>query len=349
MLSEPKPKGPWRITFDTNPDQCNLRCIMCEEHSKYNIDKKSINRTMDFRIIEEVIEDAVDYGLKVIIPSTMGEPLLYKNFIDLRNLIKQYNLKLNLTTNGTFPRLGVKKWAELILPIATDVKISINGTTKDVNESVMEGINFEKQINNITEFIQVRDEIRKEGKNFPTITFQTTFMEKNLNEMIDLLRTAIKLNVDRFKGHHLWVTHPELKDQSLKSHKSTIKKWNGIVEKIIKIAENERLKDGNKIYIDNIYPIYSSDKELLVPNNFLCPFLGREAWIAWDGTFNVCCAPDALRKSFGPFGNVKEEKFMDLWNSDKYRQLFENWGIYEVCKICNMRRPLNKIGVRNND
>ncbi len=304
---------------------------------------------MDFRIIEEVIEDAVDFGLKEIIPSTMGEPLLYKKFNDLINLIKRYNLKLNLTTNGTFPRLGVKKWANIILPVATDVKISINGASKDINETVMEGINFENQVNNISEFLQVRDEVRKEGKNFPTVTFQATFMEKNLNEIADLLRTAIKLNVDRFKGHHLWVTHPELEEQSLKSNESTIKKWNRIVEKIILIAENVRLKDGSKIKLDNIYPISSNDKELLVPTNFLCPFLGREAWIAWDGTFNVCCAPDALRKSFGYFGNVKEEKFMDLWNSDKYRQLFENWGIYHVCKICNMRRPLNKNGVRNND
>lgn len=195
----------------------------------------------------------------------------------------------------------------------------------------------------------MRDEVRNEGKNFPTVTFQATFMEKNLTEMTDLLRTAIKLNVDRFKGHHLWVTHPELKDQSLKSNESTIKKWNGIVEKLNNIVENERLKDGNKIFIDNIYPISSYDKELLVPNNFLCPFLGREAWIAWDGTFNVCCAPDALRKTFGYYGNVKEEKFMDLWNSDKYRQLVQNWGTYQVCKICNMRKPLNKTGVCNND
>jgi len=57
LLSENKLIGPWRITFDTNPDQCNLRCIMCEEHSNYNIDNKSIIRIMDFEIIEEVIED----------------------------------------------------------------------------------------------------------------------------------------------------------------------------------------------------------------------------------------------------------------------------------------------------
>ncbi len=31
-----KLSGPWRITFDTNPDDCNLSCIMCEDHSPYS-------------------------------------------------------------------------------------------------------------------------------------------------------------------------------------------------------------------------------------------------------------------------------------------------------------------------
>jgi hypothetical protein len=32
----PARPGPWRITFDTNPDTCNLRCVMCEEHSPHS-------------------------------------------------------------------------------------------------------------------------------------------------------------------------------------------------------------------------------------------------------------------------------------------------------------------------
>ncbi|KKM62297.1 hypothetical protein LCGC14_1523150, partial [marine sediment metagenome] len=76
---------------------------MCEEHSRYNSKKEKMNRIMDFKIIEEIIEDTVKYGLKEIIPSTMGEPLLYKGLKNLLDLIKRYKLKLNLTTNGTFP------------------------------------------------------------------------------------------------------------------------------------------------------------------------------------------------------------------------------------------------------
>ncbi len=341
-------RSPWRITFDTNPDQCNLHCIMCEEHSRYNSKKEKMNRIMDFKIIEEIIEDTVKYGLKEIIPSTMGEPLLYKGLKNLLDLIKRYKLKLNLTTNGTFPRLGVEEWGNLILPIASDVKISINGASKEVNEEIMEGINFKKQMENIKKFIQIRDRVRKKGINYPTLTLQATFMNKNLNEMPELLQIAIKMDIDRFKGHHLWITHPELEEESIRRRKIDIENWNNIVGKINLISEKEKLSNGNKIRVDNLYSI-STENDNLIPDNYVCPFLGKEAWIAWDGTFNVCCAPDDLRQSLGYFGNVKSTNFMNLWNSEEYQQLVDSWGNHKVCKICNMRRPLNKIREYGND
>ncbi len=334
---------PWRITFDTNPDQCNLHCIMCEVHSKYNKFSKKNNRVMDFQLIKEVLSSIPRKTLKQIIPSTMGEPLLYNRFKDLMELIKMSNLKLNLTTNGTFPGLGVQEWSNLIFPIASDVKISINGATKKANESIMEGVNFEKQMANIKICVETRDRIRKEGLNNPTITLQATFMKTNLYEMTGLLKTAIDMNIDRFKGHHLWITHLELEAQSLTKNLSTIKEWNKIVDKMKDIVEKKRLISGKKIKLENVYPIKEDNLTSLISDDFICPFLGREAWIAWDGTFNVCCAPDELRKSLGYFGNVKEKSFVDLWNSQQYRDLVNNWGSYDVCKACNMRRPIQNI------
>ena len=339
MLDSQKLRGPWRITFDTNPDQCNIHCIMCEEHSKYNRNKNKEIRIMDFDIIQKVIEESVNYGLKEVIPSTMGEPLLYKRFLSLIELIRKNDLRLNLTTNGTFPKLRVEKWAKLILPIASDIKVSINGVSKCTNESIMEGINPEAQLANIEVLLQVRDEIIENGINNPTITFQVTFMSRNLMELPDLLLKAIEMNLDRFKGHHVWITHPQIEKEFLKRNKEEITKWNLTVQKLHEIAEKYRLKNGSKIRLENVYPITSTNLSK-IPDKFKCPFLDQEAWIAWDGTFNVCCAPNQLRKSFGHFGNVKDVSFMKLWDSSRYNQLIENWGNHEVCKICNMRRPI---------
>jgi organic radical activating enzyme len=79
---------------------------------------------MDFAIIEKVVQAFLPLGLKEIIPSTIGEPFLYSRFEDFLKLAKKYNLKVNLTTNGTFPNGGVKKWLPLLLPVLSDIKFS---------------------------------------------------------------------------------------------------------------------------------------------------------------------------------------------------------------------------------
>lgn len=52
----------------------------------------------------------------------MGEPLLYEHFEDILALCAKHNVKLNLTTNGTFPKHGAREWAARIVPVTSDVK-----------------------------------------------------------------------------------------------------------------------------------------------------------------------------------------------------------------------------------
>ncbi|MDX1319603.1 MAG: hypothetical protein R3207_05450, partial [Oceanospirillum sp.] len=73
----------WRITLDTNPDFCNLHCVMCEDHSPYADSREERKRAgllrplMDVGLLERIVREAAAMGIREIIPSTMGEPLLY--------------------------------------------------------------------------------------------------------------------------------------------------------------------------------------------------------------------------------------------------------------------------------
>jgi MoaA/NifB/PqqE/SkfB family radical SAM enzyme len=71
-----------------------------------------------------------------------------------------------------------------------------------------------------------------------------------------------------------------------------------------------------------------------------CPFLGQEAWISALGRFDPCCAPDALRRTLGEFGNLHESSLMDIWNSDNYRLLVSSYRNRSFCLDCNMRKPV---------
>lgn len=341
-------QGPWRITFDTNPDDCNLRCIMCEEHSIYSTcqtnrkEEGRPRRRMDINLIRKVLREAKGSPLKEIIPSTMGEPLLYRDFDTIIELCHEFNVKLNLTTNGTFPRYGATKWAEKIVPIASDVKISWNGATKQTSELIMIGSNFEKRLQNVKEFIRIRDLIASEGGNFCRLTFQLTFMEIGLEELPDVIRLAASLGVNRVKGHHLWVFAQEMEKQNLRRNKEAILRWNEIVIKAQEVIEKERLPDGSKVILENIYPLDETANEELIREG-VCPFLGEEAWVSAEGRFNPCCAPDKERIKLGDFGNLYDLSLESIWTSNAYKELKNNYLQHKVCKNCNMRKKIDSL------
>ena len=78
------------------------------------------------RQVKDIFSQSEQLGIKEIIPSTMGEPLLYKEFDKIFELSQKHDIKINLTTNGTFPKKSVLEWAKLIVPNTTDIKISWN-------------------------------------------------------------------------------------------------------------------------------------------------------------------------------------------------------------------------------
>ncbi len=337
-------QGFWRITFDTNPNDCNLHCIMCEHHSKYSavetnrIAAGNPKAIMPIQLIRKVLASAKNSRLREIIPSTMGEPLLYENFPEFIELCKEFHVKLNLTTNGTFPLRGAIAWANLIIPVTSDVKISWNGATKKTQEKIMQGSNFEQGIQNIKDFVQVRNELASKSKNYCQITLQLTFMETNFCELEDIIKLAITLGVDRVKGHHLWINFEELTPLSLRRNSDSIAKWNEAVINIRNIVVKNRLSNGKLLKLAN-FEILDETATRNLSLDGVCPFLGKEAWIAPDGRFSPCCAPDLLRRKLGEFGNVNDKNVLDIWQNEAYQALIKNYMQNEVCVACNMRRP----------
>jgi glycosyltransferase involved in cell wall biosynthesis/MoaA/NifB/PqqE/SkfB family radical SAM enzyme len=340
-------QGPWRITFDTNPDTCNLRCVMCEEHSPHSslqavrMQENRPRRQMPIELLRRVVQQGAEMGLREIIPSTMGEPLLYEHFEEVIRLCVEHDLSLNLTTNGTFPRIGARAWAERLVPVASDIKVSINGATKATQESIMLGSRWEELLDNTRTLIRVRDDHEAEAGHRCRVTFQLTFQEANLKEIPDLIRLAIKLGVDRVKGHHLWSHFKEIEDQSLRRSSEAIRRWNKAVKSAREVAATYPLESGKRILLENIFPLSEASVEDIAPGG-ACPFLRHEAWVSAEGRFSPCCAPDEQRKALGNFGNLKDRSLRDIWTGEAYQDLASSYQDQPLCRACNMRRPVEK-------
>src|SRR5262249_52386850 len=144
-------------------------------------------------------------------------------------LCREHGVKLNLTTNGTFPRLGARAWAERIVPVTSDVKISWNGATADTHEAIMLGARWGTVLENARTFIAAREERAAAGGVGSRLPFQLLFLDSIFHGVAARVRLAAALGVDRVKGHPLWAHFDAIKGQSRRRDPAAIRRWNAAV------------------------------------------------------------------------------------------------------------------------
>jgi len=333
LSTHPTARGPWRLTLVTNPDDCNLACDMCECGAAR---RPGPPRRMDPALAERVVRDAAVAGLAEVIPSTMGEPLLWSGLDRLVDLCAELGLALNLTTNGTFPGRGAAAWAEKLVPVASDVKISWNGATPETAAAVMPGLDLARAIASARAFAAVRDARARPGRRC-RLSFQVTAQEANVGELAAIVRLAASLGVGRVKVNHLQPRFPALAARSLRRSPEALRRWNAAVAAMREAEEQVRLPSGERIALENVVALPEDPAAPLARGP--CRFVGREAWVHADGRFAPCPHPAAARGELGEFGSAAERRFGELWEGEELRRFVEGWEGNPICGECPFRRP----------
>ena len=188
---------------------------------------------MNFEIARAAIEKyAADRDasgkrlLREVIPSTMGEPLLYSHFDELLELCRALGIPLNLTTNGTFPgKWGSDAAMELLLRSCSDIKVSYLASEQ-----------FDGWKTNVEKLVKERDKLRGNADcakvdcvgnagaeadcartadvecadarvvsftsvepRVATVSLQVTLHKKNLQDVPELVSWASAIGIDRIK------------------------------------------------------------------------------------------------------------------------------------------------------
>ncbi len=204
-----------RITLLTNPDVCNLHCPLCFLNQRPDGRRVFGMGEMPFEIARGAIEkyaavrDASgSRELREVIPSTMGEPLLYSHFDELLEFCRAIEIPLNLTTNGTFPgKWGSEAGMELLLRSCSDIKVSCLASEQ-----------FDGWKANAEKLVRVRDRLREKtdctsvvGLNaetecagvaesrVATVSLQVTLHKKNLQDAPGVMSWASAIGIDRIK------------------------------------------------------------------------------------------------------------------------------------------------------
>ncbi|MCQ2108023.1 MAG: hypothetical protein MJZ05_04580 [Fibrobacter sp.] len=141
-------------------------------------------------------------SLREVIPSTMGEPLLYSHFNELLDLCKSLNVKVNLTTNGTFPGFwGTTEGMRKLLECCCDIKISTLASEQ------FDGwrANVEKLLNvrSTVENFAVGSAMENAVEFATTVSLQVTLHKENLMMIPEVIAWASAKGIDRIKWNRV--------------------------------------------------------------------------------------------------------------------------------------------------
>ena len=136
---------------------CNLKCIMCQ-----NTTMQRKTGLMSLEIIEQLLVEASENGIKKIALYTTGEPLIHPKFTEIVRLCKDYGFYTYTTSNGLL--LNSKKVFKLIEAGLDSIKISIDGADKETYEKIRVGGKFEKLLENLKMLKEARDQLNSDMK-----------------------------------------------------------------------------------------------------------------------------------------------------------------------------------------
>jgi MoaA/NifB/PqqE/SkfB family radical SAM enzyme len=330
---------PHRLTVVTNPDECNLACSMCATHAPEARVARGSRPAPPRRLsLRQVIAalDGAPPSLAEVIPSTRGEPLLWGGLPGLLHACAGRGLRLNVTTNGTFPGGGAEWWARRLVPACIDVKVSWEAASPDVDRALMGGRDPERALQDLRTLVRVRDEAATAGSPRCAVSLQVAAREENLAELPGLVQLAAAEGLDRVKVNHLQVHFPSLEVSSLRGSPASALRWNAEVRASRRVADGSPRRGGGRVVLQNFLELPEDGSR---PAPGACPFVGQEAWLEVDGRFLPCPAPAARRGALGEFGTLAEGTLAEAWEGEAWRELRAGWRDRAPCRDCAFRRP----------
>ncbi len=286
---------------------CNLRCIMCfRQHMKREI------RNLTLEELKKIVEQ-FPFLLRVHLQGS-GEPLLNRELFDMISYLKSKKVNVSFTTNTN---LITDAAVEKIANSGVDsIDISMDGATKETYEKIRKYGNFERFKDGLKKLIS----LRKKGVR---ITTNTVILKENLEELPKIVEIVHELgDVDEMTFidylDNYYIDTPNYKDTFLVKESEKRKE---VIEDTKKLAKKY-----------NIFAEFLKKENSKVRISCLWPWLS--CYINSDGSMVPCCS--ILDYSFG---NILKEKFLDIWNSEKYKEFrkrLNSKNLFPRCIGCDI-------------
>ncbi|MGB9719924.1 MAG: radical SAM/SPASM domain-containing protein [bacterium] len=309
--------------------RCNLKCEMCFE--KFAKVEQELRANDWLRIVDDVKK----FHSRIHISG--GESFVFTDIIKIIKHIKDNNLYLVITTNGTF----LEEYAEMLVKFRVDrVDISIDGP-EDVHDRIR-GVR-----GTFNKILRGLEKVNSVKKHLPVIKINSiiNFTEPETMKEIVALAQQYRASVSQF-------IYPfYLGKEAIQQHKKLLQDMLGREINYWCQASHYQPKSGDfgriqsvikelarKNVIIDVFPHFNAEQFNAYynsPRDFDnvykggCQAMWNTLTILPDGSIESC--PDYV------VGNINKEKSLDAWNNQamaELRKIIINKKFFSVCRAC---------------
>jgi MoaA/NifB/PqqE/SkfB family radical SAM enzyme len=135
-------------------DNCNATCIMCPRDKHEHGREHGI---MDQAKYERSIDEVVKLGAKKVVLTGFGEPMLDRRLEDKIAYAHGKGLSTYFITNGS--ALTPRRSRKLLESGLSEMRVSFYGMRPETYNAVMQGLDFDRTMKGVLEFLRLRDEL----------------------------------------------------------------------------------------------------------------------------------------------------------------------------------------------
>ncbi|MCP4220901.1 MAG: radical SAM protein [bacterium] len=300
---------------------CNHRCVFC---ALDYLEHKS--KTLDTEVLTASLQDMGKHGVKSVMFSGEGEPLVHRDLSLLVEKGKESGLDISITCNGV---LFSSDLAASVLPHLSWIKFSIDAGTPKTYAKI-HGTK-EDDFDVLMENIQNAVKIRRDGNYRVKIGTQLLLMEDNVREASLLAGRVKELGVD-YLVVKPYSQHPD-----------------SINRLAVAYAGLEELKESLKEFkTDGFQVIFREETMSKLGNSLPYPVChGLPFFTLIDASGNVIPCNMYYGKEGYYYGNLYEGSFSGIWEGERRKKVLEKMtcegteNCRENCRLDSINRYLD--------
>ncbi|MFC7329747.1 radical SAM protein [Marinactinospora rubrisoli] len=332
--------------------KCNLRCTHCFQWNDQgffrDFSPEQARTELDIGIVEEVLRSTAGRRSKLFMWG--GEPLMYRRFGEVVDLLEQYPRTVNMCTNG----LLFKRNLDHLLRIGENLNLLVS---LDGLEAEHEALRGKGTFRRTMENIKLMLDLKREGKFLGEVSLSCMVSHATVGTMYDFMEWAEELGVNSVYFQFPWYISPEVAASMDRVYEESFSwlqpdtgtrkpTWHSYTyrlppEQLPQLRESMRRLAERRW---NVRVRYQPQLEAEEVEDFILgtsrPAQRRSTCLAVSNRLEVHADGNVSSCKFFPefvVGNLYETGVAELWHSPSFRKvrsLLADTGMMPVCSKC---------------